>query len=286
MHLAELEALKAPARRGDEGLNVADLIDTHAHLDDEQFAGDLPAVLERARAAGVVQIVAVATTATSSAACIALASNHPHVFATVGIHPNHAAEAAPTAWDEVVALAARREVVGIGETGLDRHWDDTPFPLQEDYFARHLELGRRTEQAGGDPLPRGRGRRAADAAGGLRPERPDPRRDALVRRRRRTWRRRAWRWGLYLSFAGMLTYKNAPALREVAAKQPLERLLVETDSPYLSPVPLRGKRNEPANVVHTAACLAGLHGLTPEALAERTTRNARALFGLQASRRA
>ena len=122
---------------------MAALIDTHAHLDDEQFAADLPAVLDRARAAGVAQIVAVATTAPSSAACVSLAASHPELFATVGIHPNHAAEAAPTAWDEVVALAGRRKWSAIGETGLDRHWDDTPFPIQEDYFARHLELSRR-----------------------------------------------------------------------------------------------------------------------------------------------
>ena len=258
---------------------MAVLVDTHAHLDDEQFAGDLPAVLGRARAAGVAQIVAVATTAPSSAACISLASTHADVFATVGVHPNHAAEAAPGAWDEVVALAARKEVVGIGETGLDRHWNYTPFPLQEDYFARHLDLGRRLNkpvvihcrEADADVL---RMLRAEfDKHGPIRGVMHSFVGDAATAEA-------CLAMGLCVSFAGMLTYKNAQALREIAAKLPLERLLVETDCPYLSPVPLRGKRNEPANVAHTAACLAGLHGVTPEALAERTTRNARGLFGL------
>ncbi len=258
---------------------MADLIDTHAHLDAEQFAGDLPAVLERARGAGVVQIVAVATTAASSAVCISLALNHPDLFATVGVHPNHAAEAAPTAWDEVVALAARKEVVGIGETGLDRHWHDTPFPLQEDYFSRHLELGRRLNK----PVVIHCREADADVLRMLREEfdKNGPIRGVMHSFVGAADMAEACRaMGLYLSFAGMLTYKNAQALREAAAKQPLDRLLVETDCPYLSPVPLRGKRNEPANVVHTAVCLAGLQGVTAEALAEQTTRNARALFGL------
>jgi TatD DNase family protein len=261
---------------------VAVLIDTHAHLDAEQFADDLPAVLGRARAAGVVQIVAVATTAPSSAACISLASRHPHVSATVGVHPNNAAEAAPTAWNEVVALAAKKEVVGIGETGLDRHWQDTPFPLQEDYFARHLELGRRLNK----PVVIHCREAEADVLRMLRAEfdKNGPIRGVMHSFVGGADMAEACRaMGLYLSFAGMLTYKNAQALREAAAEQPLDKLLVETDCPYLSPVPLRGKRNEPANVVHTAACLARLHGLTAEALAEQTTRNARTLFALPAS---
>ena len=183
------------------------------------------------------------------------------------------------AWDDVVALAARKEVVGVGETGLDRHWHDTPFPLQEDYFSRHLELSRRLNK------PVVIHCREADADM-LRMLRADFDRQGPIRGVMHSFvgdadMAEACRaMGLYLSFAGMLTYKNAQALREVAAKQPLERLLVETDCPYLSPVPLRGKRNEPANIVHTADCLAGLHGVAPEALAERTTRNARELFGL------
>src|SRR5438105_14054735 len=124
---------------------VPDLVDTHAHLDDEKFHDDLPAVLQRAHAAGVRQIVTIATTAPTSAVSVNIAAKHSAVWASVGIQPNHVAEASPTAWDEVVALAGRDRVVALGETGLDRHWDYTPFPLQEEYFARHLALSRPTQ---------------------------------------------------------------------------------------------------------------------------------------------
>jgi TatD DNase family protein len=260
---------------------VAVLIDTHAHLDDEKFAADLPAVLDRARAAGVAQIVAVATSAPSTVETLALARRHAFVFATAGIHPNHAAEAAPGAWDEVAAAAADPRVVAVGETGLDRHWNYTPFPLQEEYFARCLGLSRRT----GKPVVVHCREAEADVLRMLSDdfERHGPLRGVMHSFvGDRATGEACLAMGLFLSFAGMLTYKNAAALREAAAGLPLDRLLVETDSPYLSPVLLRGKRNEPAHVAHTAACLAGLHGVTPEALAERTTRNARALFGLPA----
>jgi len=258
---------------------VAPLVDTHAHLDEERFNADRPAVLERARAAGVVRMVTVATTAASSAANLALSNEYPQLFATAGIHPNYAATAPADGWDAVVALSADPRVVGVGETGLDRYWDDTAFPLQEDYFARHLELGRRTGKPvvihcrDAEPDVMRMLREAFDRHGPVRgvmhsfvggPEMAEACRAM----------------GLYLSFAGMLTYKNAAALRQTAATQPLDRLLVETDSPYLAPVPVRGKRNEPAYVAHTAACLAEALGVPLETLAERTTANARALFGL------
>lgn len=258
---------------------MASLIDTHAHLDDEQLVADLPAVLERARAAGVTTVISIATTAASSAACVAMAERHAELFATVGIHPNNIMQAAATDWDAVVALVERPRVVGIGETGLDRHWHDTPFEVQEEYFIRHLELGRRY----GRPVVIHCREAETDMLRVLRQEfdRHGPIRgvmhsfvgDAAMAEACRAM-------GLYLSFAGMLTYKNAADLRETAAQQPVDRLLVETDSPYLSPVPLRGKRNEPAHVVHTAACLAGLLGVPPDELAERTSANARALFAL------
>ena len=255
------------------------LIDTHAHLDDEQFAADLPAVLQRAQAAGIESIIAIATTAPSSATCVALAARHSAVFATVGIHPNNIMEAAPNAWDEVLALVKRERVVGIGETGLDRHWDNTPFPVQEEYFVRHLELARlhnlpvviHCREAEVDVLRLLRAQ--FDQHGPIRGVMHSFVGDAAMAETCRAM-------GLYLSFAGMLTYKNATALRETAAKQPLDRLLVETDSPYLSPAPLRGRRNEPAHVVHTAAYLAGLLGISANELAARTTANARSLFRL------
>ncbi len=256
---------------------MAALIDTHAHLDDEQFAADLPAVLERARTAGVATVVTIATSAPSSAASLALAQSHPMIFATAGIHPNNISEASPTAWDEITALVAHERIVGIGETGLDRHWDTTPFAVQEEYFVRHLELARRHQL----PVVIHCREAEADMLRVLRTEfdRHGPIHgvmhsfvgDAAMAEACRAM-------GLYLSFAGMLTYKNAAALRATAAQQPLDRLLVETDSPYLSPAPLRGKRNEPAHVVHTAACLAELLGIAPEHLAEQTTKNATSVF--------
>jgi TatD DNase family protein len=258
---------------------VADLIDTHAHLDAPQLADDLPDVLARARAAGVAHVVAVATTAPSSVDTLALARRFPGLSATAGIHPNDIPSAAPSAWDEVAALANDPLVVGIGETGLDRHWDTTPFDVQEEYFARHLGLARRV----GKPVVIHCREAEADV---LRHLRADFGRHGPVRGVMHSFTGSqetadaCLAMGLYLSFAGMLTYKNAAALREVAARVPRERLLVETDSPYLSPAPLRGRRNEPAHVVHTAACLAGLHGVTPEVMAEATTVNARRLFGL------
>jgi TatD DNase family protein len=256
-----------------------ELIDTHAHLDDEQFREDLPEVLRRAAAAGVRRVVTVATTAASSAACAALAEQHPELLATVGIQPNNVAGAAPDAWDEVVRLVRRGRVVAVGETGLDRHWHDTPFPQQEDYFARHLELARAHNLAVVIHC------REAEADV-VRMLRADYERHGPVRAVMHSFTGDAataeacLAMGLHLSFAGMVTYKNAQALREVAARVPLDRLLVETDSPYLAPVPVRGKRNEPTYVAHTAACLASVRGVEPAAVAEHTTRNARALFGL------
>lgn len=255
------------------------LIDTHAHLDDEQFQGDLEAVLARAREAGVEKIVTVATTAPSSHACIALANRHADLYATVGIHPNNVAQAADDAWDDIVRLVERERVVALGETGLDRHWHDTPISQQEDYFARHLELAR----ARGLAVVIHCREAEADV---VRMLRADYERHGPVRGVLHSFSANAATavacldMGLCLSFAGMVTFKNAQALRDVAAQVPFDRLLVETDSPYLAPVPVRGRRNEPAHVAHTAACLAQVKGVAVAVLAAHTTRNARALFRL------
>jgi TatD DNase family protein len=254
-----------------------ELIDTHAHLDDEQFHADLEAVLERAAAAGVSRIVTIGTTAPASAACVALAARYPALGAAVGIQPNHVAQAEATAWDEIRRLVKQPGVVAIGETGLDRHWDYTPFAQQEEYFARHLDLARQHQ------LPVVIHCREADADV-ARMLQEDFARNGPIRGVMHSFTgdlataAACLQMGLYISFAGMVTYKNAKALRDVAAKIPLHRLLVETDSPYLAPAPVRGKRNEPAFVTHTAACLADVHCLLPRAIAESTTRNARVLF--------
>ena len=252
-------------------------IDTHAHLDDERFGADLPAVLERARAAGVGHIIAVATTAPSSHACVLLARQHPMLRAAVGIQPNHVAEAAPNAWDEVVRLADEPGVVALGETGLDRHWKFTPFEQQEEFFARHLELARERQRAVVIHCREAEAdivrmlRAQFDRAGPIRGVMHSVTGDMATARA-------CLDMGLDISFAGMLTYKSAQNLRDVAAQMPVDRVLVETDSPYLAPVPVRGQRNEPAHVVHTAACLAGLLGIDVEALAQQSTANARRLF--------
>lgn len=255
-----------------------ELIDTHAHLDDERFAADLPDVLRRAAEAGVVRTVTVATTAATSRAAVALAARFPSLSATVGVQPNHAAEAAPGDWDEVVRLASAPGVVALGETGLDRYWDYTPFATQEDYFARHLGLSRRLA------LPVVIHCRDAEADV-VRVLRADFERHGPVRGVMHSFSgdidtaRACLAMGLYVSFAGMVTYKNAEALRGVAREIPADRVLVETDSPYLAPVPVRGRRNEPAFVVHTAALLAQIRGVDMSEFAGGTTRNARALFG-------
>jgi TatD DNase family protein len=256
-----------------------ELIDTHAHLDDEKLQADLHSVLERARDAGVSRVVTIATTAASSAASVRLAREHSMLAATVGIQPNHVAEAKPGDWDEVVRLATEPEVRALGETGLDRYWDYTPFAQQANYFGRHLELARKHK------LPVVIHCRQAEADV-VRMLREDFDKYGPVRGVMHSYTgdletaRACLDMGLYISFAGMVTYKNAHDLRAVAAQVPLERLLVETDSPYLAPVPVRGRRNEPAYVVHTASCLAGLRGLDLPAVARSLTANARGLFGL------
>jgi len=256
-------------------------IDTHAHLDDEQFAADLPAVLERAVAAGVRYVVTIGTTAGSSAAAVALAARHPEVWACVGIQPNHVAGSHPGDWDRILELSQLPRVVAIGETGLDRHWDFTPFPQQEEHFARHLELAWRQTR----PVVIHCREAEADAVRMLRThfEATGPIRGVMHSFTGDPATAGAClAMGLHISFAGMVTYKSADDLRKVAAMVPLDRLLVETDSPYLTPVPLRGKvkRNEPGHVIHTGACLATVHGIPPDALACQTSGNARKLFGL------
>jgi TatD DNase family protein len=257
---------------------VADLIDTHAHLDSEKLA-DTAAVLARAAAVGVRRVIAIGTTAASSEASRRLATVHAGVSAAAGIHPNEAARAAPGDWDIVERLCREVEVVGVGETGLDRHWDDTPFAMQEDYFARHLELGHQL----GKPVVVHCREADADMLRMLREQfdRHGPVHGVMHSfAGGKELAEACLRMGMYLSFAGMLTYKNAGDLRAVAATVPLDRVLVETDCPYLAPVPVRGTVNEPANVVHTAACLAGVLGMTTDRLAEATTANARRLFAL------
>jgi TatD DNase family protein len=241
---------------------------------------DWAGVLGRARDSGVVQIIAVGTTASDGANVLELARAHRGIFAAVGIHPNEAAEATEADWTAVIDLAARSEVVAIGETGLDRYWDRTSFAVQREWFGRHLELAHRLDR----PVVihcRDCTRELIEQLRGLgRPVR------GVQHSFTGTWddARAFLDLGLHLSFAGMLTYTNKAldALRDVAARVPLDRILVETDSPYLSPHPFRGKTNEPARVAVTARRLSEIRGLPPEDVAMITTDNARRLFRLPA----
>lgn len=254
------------------------LVDTHAHLADRRLLEDLDGVLARAREAGVVQVLAIGTTAADSAAVAELARTRRGTFAAVGVHPNHAAEAADGDWPTIVALAGSPGVVAIGETGLDRHWDSTPFAVQQDWFDRHLELAHRLDR----PVvihSRDCTRELIDQLRALgRPVR------GVQHSFTGTWEDAVafLDLGLDLSFAGMLTYtnKSLDGLRQVAARLPLDRILVETDSPYLSPHPFRGRTNEPARVAWTARRLAELRGLPVAETARITTANARRLFRL------
>ncbi|MFL5329037.1 MAG: TatD family hydrolase [Gemmataceae bacterium] len=253
-------------------------IDTHAHLTDDRLLSQIGEVLQRAKVAEVERMVCVATTASDAVQSIELARKYTHISATVGIHPNHAAEAKPGDWDEIVRLAADPTVVALGETGLDRHWDFTPFALQEDYFARHLVLSRTT----GKPVVIHCREAEADVVRMLRAdfEQHGPIRGVL-HSFCGSWAtaEAGLEMGLYISFAGMLTYKTAGDVRAVAAKVPTDRLLVETDCPYLAPVPHRGMTNEPAFVAHTAARLAEVRGVPLQHIAELTRANACGLFG-------
>jgi len=263
------------------------LVDTHAHLDQEEFDFDRDAVIERARAAGVERIVTVATTAETSAAAVELSRQHESVWAAVGIQPNYCAQAEPGDWDRVVSLAHEANVVAIGETGLDRYWDYTPFDVQQDYFERHIRLATDLDlpfivhlrDCGPDILAmlQAAHRRSGPLRGVLHSftldKDADPAAADFI-----DVAAQAMALGLHVSFAGMVTFKKSTALREVAARIPADRILVETDSPYLAPEPLRGKRNEPAHVAHTARRLAEVRGVSPQQFAEQTTRNAIELF--------
>lgn len=255
------------------------LFDTHAHLDQPEFDDDRADVVARAKAAGVENILAIGISADTSQACVTLASKFDGVHAAVGMQPNYLANAAPTDWDRIVAMADEPGVVAIGETGLDRYWDFTPFDLQQDYFDRHLRLSHKRElpfivhmrDCDDDILAMLREARERGPLNGVMHSFTGG--QAMAEE--------CLEMGLYISFAGMVTYKKSADLRAVAATVPADRILVETDSPYLSPEPVRKiKRNEPAHVLHTAACLAEARGTTLEEFAALTTANAKRFLGV------
>ncbi len=256
------------------------LVDSHCHLD--HFAEpERSAVVARARAAGVAEMVTIATTLAASAALRAIAAEQ-QVWVTVGVHPHHAGEY----WNEagegpspesIAAETAYPRVVGIGESGLDYFYDTSPRPAQQAGFRAHIRAAR----LAGVPLAIHARDADADVAAILRDEwdRGGPFAFLLhCFSSSRGLAEAALALGGLISFSGILTFPRSEELRAIARDVPAERLLVETDSPYLAPVPLRGKRCEPAFVVHTAAKLAELRALSPAALADLTTANFRRLF--------
>jgi TatD DNase family protein len=253
-----------------------EFFDSHCHLDPMRYGGDLPDVLARARAAGVTGLTVIGTRAADSEAAADLAGREQGLACAAGIHPNDVHEAEPDEWDRITRLVASGRVQAVGETGLDWYRDVAPRDLQRDFFERHIRIAQKL----GLPLVVHTRESIRDALDMLR--------EALSRgplavvlhafTGTTAEAAEAVDLGCHLGFAGMVTFRSAADLRTVATTVPLERLLIETDSPFLSPEPFRGRRNEPGHVVHTARCLAIARGEPLEKFAAVTTANARRLF--------
>jgi TatD DNase family protein len=250
--------------------------DSHCHLDPMRYGDDLAPVIARARAAGVVGMALIGTRASDSEAGADLAAREPGLVAAAGIHPNDVAAIEPDEWDRITRLVVSGRVAAIGETGLDWYRDSAAREIQREFFDRHIRLA----QSLGLPLIVHTRESIRDTLDTLS--------QAMVRgplgvvlhsfTGTLAEAEEAVSLGCCLGFAGMVTFRSAANLRDVAAVVPADRLLIETDSPFLSPEPLRGRRNEPAHVVHTARCLAIARGVPLERLAAETTANARRVF--------
>ena len=254
------------------------LFDTHAHLHFPDYADDLDAVLERARGAGVRGMVTIGTDRESNQAVVEMARRVPDVWATVGIHPHDAGDAGEADFAEMEKLArSEAKVVGFGEMGLDFYRNLSPPEAQREVFRRQISMARELgkplvihcRDAHDETLAILAEERAREIGGVMHCFSGDVQ-----------IARRCLDLGLFISLAGPVTYKNARALPEVARFVPEDRLVVETDCPYLPPTPHRGKRNEPAYVALTAAFVAELRGVAPEALGAAVTANASTLFGI------
>lgn len=254
------------------------LIDTHCHLDSEGFRQDIDNVVQRALDNGVEQMLTIGVTLETSQAAVLLSNRYPCISAVVGIQPNYAHEAKPMDWEKIEDLATHPNVVAVGETGLDKYWDIAPIEIQRDYFVRHIELSRRLKK----PFVVHCREAEAEVVKVLQAEVERGPLSGVMHSFTGSAATAAAcvGFGLHISFAGMLTFRKNEELRAAARSVPLNRLLVETDAPYLAPLPNRGKRNEPAWVRFTSDCLAQVHGLTPEQMAEQTTMNAKRLFRL------
>jgi TatD DNase family protein len=252
------------------------IVDAHCHLTGSYAQGDAEGALARARSAGVGGFVAVGTDVEDSRAVLALARRHPEVRASLGVHPHEAKHWDPTSEQALSELVSDPAVLFVGETGLDFHYDLSPRDVQEAAFRAQIRMAKRlgkplmihTRSAPEDTLRVLREEAAGEVGGIIHCFSEDL-----------AFAKGAVELGFHLSFSGILTFKKAEAIREAAAWAPEDRLLVETDAPFLAPAPHRGKPNEPAFVTFTAQALADLRGVPLARLADRTTRNLEALCG-------
>jgi TatD DNase family protein len=261
------------------------LIDSHCHLEAKDFVApgggdERPAVLARARAAGVEAFVCVGSGGSLDEVrtAVAMAEAHGDIWAAIGIHPHDAARIPEGAFEEISRLALTHpRVVAVGETGLDYHYKHSPPAEQQDALRRFIALGKQAKK----PISMHIRDAHGDAARILDEEGARDVGGVIHCFTGTLAEARPYiDLGFHLSLSGVVTFKSAGDIREAAGWAPLDRLLVETDCPYLAPVPMRGKRNEPAYVTHTATFVAGLRGISGDDFAAATTRNCRALFGL------
>jgi len=252
------------------------LVDSHCHLDFPDFADELDAVVARARAVGIERMVTISTRVKRLAEVSAIAERFPDVYCSVGTHPHNAHEELDVTVADLVAHTKSPKVVALGEAGLDYHYDNSPREAQERGFRTHIAAARET----GLPLVIHTREADADTARILEEEMGKGAFPAVLHcfTGGPDLARRAIELGLSISFTGILTFKNSAALRDIAASLPADRILVETDAPYLAPGKFRGKRNEPAFVVETAKALAAARGVTLDEIAQQTTANFFRLF--------
>ncbi len=252
------------------------LVDSHCHLDFRDLANDLPAVFDAMQSHGVGHALCIGVTLRDFPRVLAIAERYPQVFASVGIHPDYEDEGEIDV-DELVRLATHPKVVAIGETGLDYYRLQGDLEWQRARFRTHI----RAAIASGRPLVIHTRNAAEDTLRIMREEGAE-RAGGVMHCFTESWEvaEQAMALGFYISFSGIVTFKNAVALKEVAQRVPLDRMLVETDSPYLAPIPYRGKLNQPAYVKHVAQAIADLRGISLEAVAGATTANFFRLFNL------
>jgi TatD DNase family protein len=252
------------------------LVDSHCHLDFPDFSSELDAVVGRARRAGIGRIVTISTRVRRFGEIEAITNRYDDIYCSVGTHPHHASEEPDITADDLMRVAERDKVVAIGEAGLDYHYDNSPRDAQESGFRTHIAAARET----GLPLVI-HAREADDDIARILEEESGKGAFSFVLHcftGGLDLARRGVKLGGYVSFSGILTFKKSAELRNIAAALPADRLLVETDAPYLAPDPWRGKRNEPAYVGETARVLAATRGVSPEAMAAQTTGNFFRLF--------